>query len=85
MRTKKHPTMDVALVPILAGLDSEGLEGLATIYARWARQIRALISDMQAHKEWEADKSLSASERRYCELEGISASEFIKRKGGDAR
>jgi hypothetical protein len=61
------------------------METLAVIYARWARQIRALIQDMRAHAEWKAGQSLSAGERRYCELEGIPAADFIKSKGGEAQ
>jgi len=80
-----HPKMDVALVPQLSGMSDYGLECLAKVYARWARQIRALIRDKKEHADWVASRNLSAGERRYCKLEGIPAGEYLKSKGGAAR
>lgn len=81
----KHPQMDVALVPQLQSLDDHSLEMLAALYARWSRQIRALARYKKEHEERESRRRagdfLTAKEKRYCEMEGIPAAEWVKSKG----
>ena len=78
---KRHPKMDCALAAQLNGQSNDTLEALADIYARWARQLRAFVKYQREYDEG----SLSAGEKRYCEVEGIPADEYLKRKEGKAR
>ena len=78
--------MDVALVTMLSGMDNDSMDRLADVYARWARQIRALTRYEREHEQWDrrwrAGEFLSAEEKRYCEAEGIPPAEFFKSKHG---
>ena len=77
-----NPRLDIELAEQIPNLDIESLACLAALYARWGRQLRAVV---RYKRKLESGQGLSASEQRYCELEGIPAAEFIKAKGGTDR